>query len=68
MVYKISTSPFFLSLGVPSAVTSASVHTIEVFTSATSRMSFIKLDYIDRTLIKKLLLPSLLGIFWKPMP
>jgi len=61
MVYGVNTLPFFLSLGVLPAVISASVYTIVVFTTATSRMSYIKLDNIDRMLFKKLLLPSILG-------
>jgi uncharacterized membrane protein YfcA len=61
MAYGISSNTFLLSLGVPPAAASASVHMAEVFTTGVSGLSHWKLKNIDTTLAKKLLIPGVLG-------
>ena len=43
MAYGVSSTTFLLSLGIPPAAASASVHTAEIFTSGVSGLSHLKL-------------------------
>ena len=61
MAYGVSSSTFLLSLGVPPAIASASVHTAEIFTSGVSGLSHVRLGNVDRDLFKRLVIPGILG-------
>lgn len=61
MAYGVSSNSFLLSLGLPPALASASVHTAEVFTTAISGASHWKLRNIDIPLAKKLIIPGVIG-------
>jgi len=61
MAYGVSSNTFLLSIGIPPAAASASVHMAECVTTAVSGASHWKLGNIDKTLIKKLLIPGVLG-------
>lgn len=61
MAYGVSSNTFLLSIGIPPATASASVHMAEVFTTAVSGFSHWKLKNVDRSLILKLLVPGVLG-------
>lgn len=61
MAYGVSSNTFLLSLGLPPASASASVHMAEVFTTGVSGASHWKLKNIDTSLAKRLLIPGILG-------
>jgi uncharacterized membrane protein YfcA len=61
MAYGVSSTTFLLSVGVPASVASASVHTAEVFTTLVSGVSHWKLGNVDKKLVKKLLIPGIIG-------
>lgn len=61
MAYGVSSNTFLLSLGLPPASASASVHMAEVFTTGVSGLSHWKLRNIDTKLAKQLLIPGVLG-------
>lgn len=61
MAYGVSANTFLLSMGIHPAASSASVHTAEIFTSATSGFSHWKLKNIDFNLFRRLLLPGIIG-------
>jgi uncharacterized membrane protein YfcA len=61
MAYGVSSTTVLLSLGIPPAAASASVHTAEVFTTLVSGLSHLKLGNVDKRLLKKLLIPGVLG-------
>ena len=61
MAYGVSSNAFLLSLGLPPAVASASVHLAEVFTTAVSGASHWRMGNVDRALVKRLLIPGVIG-------
>lgn len=61
MAYGITASSLLLGLGVPPAVTSATVHAAECFTTGSSALSHRAFGNIDRRLFRRLLLPAVLG-------
>lgn len=61
MAYGVSSTTFLLSLGVPPAVASASVHTAEIFTSGVSGLSHLRLGNVDKELFRRLVIPGVLG-------
>jgi uncharacterized membrane protein YfcA len=61
MAYGVSSNTFLLSVGVPPAIASASVHVAETFTTAVSGASHWRLGNVDRDLFKKLIIPGVLG-------
>lgn len=61
MAYGVSSNTFLLSIGVPPAIASASVHVAETFTTAVSGTSHWKLGNVDKDLFKKLIIPGVLG-------
>ncbi len=61
MAYGVSSNSFLLSVGVPPAVASASVHTAEVFTTAISGFSHWKLGNIDKRIVFGLIIPGMIG-------
>ncbi len=61
MAYGVSSTSFLLSIGIPPAAASASVHTAEVFTTFVSGVSHWKFGNVDKKLFKKLLIPGIIG-------
>ena len=61
MAYGVAASSLLLGMGLPPAVTSATVHAAECFTTGTSALSHRALRNIDRQLFRRLLLPGVLG-------
>jgi hypothetical protein len=61
MAYGVSSNTFLLSIGVPPAAASASVHMAEVVTTGVSGISHWRLGNIDWGLVKKLAIPGVLG-------
>ena len=61
MAYGVSANTFLLSMGVPPAAASASVHIAEVFTTGVSGFSHFKFGNIDKAVVKKLAIPGVLG-------
>lgn len=61
MAYGVTCTSFLLSLGVPPAVSSASVHVAEMFTTGASAISHFRFKNINKKLFKSLLIPGVLG-------
>lgn len=61
MAYGITASSLLLGMGVAPAVTSATVHAAECFTSGASAASHHAFGNIDKKLFRRLLLPAVIG-------
>lgn len=61
MAYGVSSNTFLLSIGIPPATASASVHMAECVTTAVSGASHWKQGNINWYLIKRLIVPGVLG-------
>lgn len=61
MAYGVSSTSFLLSIGIPPAAASASVHMSEVFTSGISGLAHFRFGNVDKALFKKLAIPGVLG-------
>jgi uncharacterized membrane protein YfcA len=61
MAYGVSSNTFLLSLGIAPAVASASVHVAEVFTTGVSGFSHWRLGNVDKYMLKRLLVPGVIG-------
>ncbi len=61
MAYGVSCSTLLLNLGVPPKVTSAAVHTAEVFTTGVSGLSHIRFRNLDKVLFFRIVLFGVLG-------
>ncbi|GAB2788573.1 sulfite exporter TauE/SafE family protein [Rhabdobacter roseus] len=61
MAYGVTSNSFLLSLGVPPAVSSASVHVAEMFTTGASAISHFRFKNINKKLFRTLLIPGVLG-------
>ena len=61
MAYGVSSNTFLLSLGLPPAAASASVHMAEVVTTGVSGVSHWRLGNIDWKLVRRLVIPGVLG-------
>jgi uncharacterized membrane protein YfcA len=61
MAYGVTASSLLLGMGVPPAVSSATVHAAECFTTGVSAVSHHAFGNIDRKLFRRLLLPGMLG-------
>lgn len=61
MAYGVSATTFLLSFGVPPAVASASVHAAEVVTTGMSGLSHHVFGNVDRTIVRRLLIPGVGG-------
>ncbi len=61
MAYGVSSNTFLLSIGVPPAAASASVHMAEVVTTGVSGFSHWRMENLDKDLIKRLIIPGVLG-------
>ncbi|MDX2283800.1 MAG: sulfite exporter TauE/SafE family protein [Bacteroidia bacterium] len=61
MAYGVSCSSLLLSMGVPPAVASASVHTAEVFTTGFSGLSHLYLKNINKALFLRIVVTGVIG-------
>ncbi len=61
MAFGLVSSSVMLSMGVPPAAVSASVHTAEVFTTGASGVSHLVAGNVDRRLFLRLALPGAVG-------
>ena len=61
MAYGLTATSFLLSVGVPPAASSASVHASEIFTSGVSGLMHLKFGNVNSKLFKTLLIPGVLG-------
>ncbi len=61
MAYGISSTTFLLSLGLPPASASASVHAAEVVTSGASGLSHLKFKNVNKKLFRLLVVPGVIG-------
>lgn len=61
MGYKVSSTTFLLSFGIPPVLASASVHTAGVFTSTSSALAHIRFGNVQRDLVRRLAIPGVIG-------
>ncbi|MCC4595712.1 sulfite exporter TauE/SafE family protein [Xanthomonas campestris pv. phormiicola] len=61
MAFGLVSSSVLLSMGLPPAAVSASVHSAEVFTSGASGLSHLALGNVDKRLFLRLALPGMAG-------
>ncbi|MDR6991825.1 sulfite exporter TauE/SafE family protein [Luteimonas sp. 3794] len=61
MAFGLVSSSVLLSMGVPPAAVSASVHTAEVFTTGASGASHLAMRNVDKRLFLQLALPGMVG-------
>lgn len=61
MAYGVSSNTFLLSVGIPPAAASASVHMAEVVTTGISGFAHWKLGNVDWKLVRRLLITGVLG-------
>jgi len=61
MAYGVTSTSFLLSLGVPPAISSTSVHVAEMFTTGASAISHFRFKNINKKLFKSLLIPGVIG-------
>ncbi|UNK41929.1 sulfite exporter TauE/SafE family protein [Luteimonas sp. S4-F44] len=61
MAFGLVSSSVLLSMGVPPAAVSASVHTAEVFTTGASGVSHLAMRNVDRRLFFRLAIPGMVG-------
>lgn len=61
MAYGVSSNTFLLSIGVPPAIASASVHAAEMFTTLVSGLSHLKFGNVDKSVVLKLAVPGVIG-------
>ncbi|KAA5548552.1 sulfite exporter TauE/SafE family protein [Adhaeribacter rhizoryzae] len=61
MAYGLTSTTFLLTIGVPPAAASASVHMSEIFTSGASGLMHLKLKNVNKKLFRLLLLPGVTG-------
>ncbi len=61
MAYGVSSNTFLLSIGLPPAAASASVHAAEVFTTGASGVFHLKFGNVRKNLFLKLLIPGVIG-------
>jgi uncharacterized membrane protein YfcA len=61
MAYGVTASSLLLTLGIPPAATSATVHAAECLTTGASAVSHHAFGNVDRALLRRLLLPGILG-------
>ncbi|MES1926616.1 sulfite exporter TauE/SafE family protein [Salinisphaera sp. T31B1] len=63
MGYGLTSSSILLALGVTPAVASASIHLAEIATTAASGTSHYRLGNVDTRLVRRMLLPGVVGAF-----
>lgn len=62
MAYGISSNSFLVSLGLPPANASASVHIAETFIAGVSGLSHLKFKNVNKKLLQGLIIPGCLGV------
>ncbi len=63
MAYGVTSTSLLLAFSIAPAVASASVHLSEVVTTAASGVSHIKFGNVDKSMVKKLIIPGSIGAF-----
>lgn len=63
MAYGVSSTSLLLVYGIAPAIASASVHMAELVTTAASGLSHWKFGNIDKSVVKKLIIPGSIGAF-----
>lgn len=61
MAYGVTSTTLLLTFGIPPAVASATVHAAEVVTTGASALSHHAFGNVDRKLVKRLLIPGVIG-------
>ncbi len=61
MAYGVSCSTMLLSMGLPPAITTASVHIAEVFTTGASGLSHLYFGNVNKKLFLRLMIPGVIG-------
>jgi uncharacterized membrane protein YfcA len=61
MAYGVTSTSFLLSLGLPPATASASVHASELVTTATSGFFHLRFGNVKKELVLRLLIPGVIG-------
>src|SRR5574341_378343 len=61
MAYGVTSTTFLLTIGLPPATASASVHSAEIVTTAVSGVSHWRFGNVDRSLVLRLLIPGIIG-------
>lgn len=61
MAYGVTSTTFLLTLGIPPAAASASIHTAEIFTTGTSGIAHLSLGNVDWRLFRRLVVPGVAG-------
>lgn len=61
MAYGVSSTTLLLSIGIPPAPASASVHAAEIATSGVSGLAHWRHGNVDRVLLQKLVVPGVIG-------
>ncbi|MBN1966400.1 MAG: sulfite exporter TauE/SafE family protein [Anaerolineae bacterium] len=61
MAYGVTSNAFLMSVGMPPALASASVHAAKIFTGAASGVAHWRLGNVNRELFQRLLIPGILG-------
>jgi uncharacterized membrane protein YfcA len=61
MAYGVSANSFLMAIGLSPAISSASVHTSEIFTTLVSGLSHLKFGNVDKRMVLKLLIPGVIG-------
>jgi uncharacterized protein len=63
MAYGVTSTSLLLMFGIAPAVASASVHMAEVVTTAASGISHLKFGNVDKTVLKRMIIPGSIGAF-----
>ena len=61
MAYGVISNSLLLAMGLPPAIASASVHAAEIVTTGVSGLSHHAFGNVDRTLLKRLAIPGVVG-------
>lgn len=61
MAYGVISNSFLLSIGVPPALSSAGIHTAEVFTTLASGISHLKFGNVDKRIFRDLVITGMIG-------
>ncbi|MGQ9627458.1 MAG: sulfite exporter TauE/SafE family protein [Anaerolineae bacterium] len=61
MAYGVSSNTFLLSLGIPPAIASASVHAAEIVVTAISGISHLSFGNVNKEIVKRLVIPGVIG-------
>jgi len=61
MAYGVTSTTFLLSLGLPPATASASVHASEIVTTATSGFFHLRFGNVKKEIVLRLLVPGVIG-------